>query len=137
MSRKKNMNYFDNVIEESTTISKPMEPSNWVDKEFKYIPVLQLRISCGGGIGGASWYEHVKSPGTLEEFERMSSSSRLIRVTRYDDTSVLINTNNIVEVTPYVMAFADFDSQNPKYPQGVYTLRRLLIDDDVKLTIKP
>lgn len=135
ISRKILLTDFRHIIEESVSIPVPMSPGKWVDKKIKYTPILQLRVSCGGGIGGAQWLEHIKSPSDLEDFKEKASKTKLLHVIRYDDTEVLINIDNVVEVTPYVMACTDFDNENDNYPTGVITLRRLLSDDSVKIDL--
>ena len=40
-------------------VYKPCAPSKYINSN--YYKVISLKMTCGGGMGGAQWYEHIKA----------------------------------------------------------------------------
>lgn len=113
-------------IETKTTIGKPLTPSTWVG-EPKYYPITRIKMTCGGGMGGSSWYEYV------ERFSLNDISDRPLgtmwRIKTVDGNEKLINPNYVVEVDSEItMVCVTFDSRNPHFEKGIYTYRFLYRD---------
>lgn len=113
-------------------LKKDIEPSKWVGCP-EYMFITKLRMSCGGGIGGSSWYEYV---------ERLKDipSNTVIKVKRYDGKEIFINTSWLVEAEDYklVKATLDISRWETYYPdkekEGIRSYY-VLMDDDVELKL--
>ena len=107
-------------------IGVPMTPGHWVSKSVEYMPITRLRMSCGGGIGGAQWFEYVNRV-PLDELAEMKSAI----VTTWNGKRKLINMNYVVEAEKFTIAKAVYDSMNPNFQKGEYLVARLLEDGSV------
>ena len=107
-------------------IGVPMTPGHWVSKSVEYTPITRLRMSCGGGIGGAQWFEYVNRV-PLDELAEMKSAI----VTTWNGKRKLINMNYVVEAEKFTIAIAVYDSMNPNFQKGEYLVARLLEDGSV------
>ncbi len=118
-------------IETKTTIGKPLTPSTWIG-EPKYYPITRIKITCGGGMGGSSWYEYVdRIP--LDKFEDFTG--KMLRVKTVDGNEKLINPNYVVEVDSEItMICATLNSQNPHFEKGLYEYR-FLYRDGIKVKL--
>lgn len=116
-----NLEWFD---EKTDNITPPLSPSNWLDNEVKYTPITRLRLSCGGGIGGAQWYENVQRI-PLSDIK----PDTMLEVTDLEGRKHLVNTRYIVEADSSVtVASVYLDSQNTNYEVGVYEFSWLIKD---------
>lgn len=43
---------------ENPELGKEFTPSEW-DGEPEYLPITRIKMTCGGGMGGQSWYEYI------------------------------------------------------------------------------
>lgn len=77
-------------------VYKPFTPSEYVDSN--YYKVISLKMSCGGGMGGSKWYEHIKAdtPQKMKEIYSAITNGGMIRVVDYLGNTKYINTNYIV-----------------------------------------
>lgn len=82
-------------------INKPKSPSAWVG-EPKYLPITRLKMSCGGGIGGSSWYEYVY------RLEKIPSNT-MLNIKRYDGKNFSVNTAYVVKAENFKLAIAELD----------------------------
>lgn len=114
--------FLDKVREGNVEMRYPMTPSKWLDTEPTYTDVLRVRMSCGGGIGGAQWYEYLCGV----TFEDLICAERFIRMKNIDGKEMMVNVNNIVEARPFKIASARLYSKNPNFTKGEYTVRYLL-----------
>ena len=62
-----------------------------------YSNVTKLRMTSGGGMGGACWYEYIKE--TPDEL--LVKSEDIVKVTRVDDKRFYVNKNNIVKIARF------------------------------------
>ena len=121
--------FLDKVHYGNVTIGFPMTPSRWLDSKPRYTDVLRVRMSCGGGIGGAQWFEFLCGVTQKD----LISAERFITTTNIDGEELLLNVYNIVEARPFKIATARFHSDNHNFTVGDYTARYLL---DPKATAK-
>lgn len=107
------------------TFGRPMTPGNWVatSEDVQYIPVTRLKMSCGGGVGGAQWYEYIQRI----PLEELAAKDRIVAVT-WDGKRKLINLRNVVTADEYTIASAVYHSGNPNFPVGEYLMSRLVPD---------
>lgn len=114
--------FLDKVHEGNVSMTYPMTPSRWLVTKPTYTNVLRVRISCGGVIGGAQWYEYLCGV-TFEDF---TSAERFVKAKNINGKELLINVNNIVEARPFKIALARLYSENDNFTKGEYTVRYLL-----------
>lgn len=114
------------TVYKDNCIGVPMTPGHWVSKSVEYTPITRLRMSCGGGIGGAQWFEYVNRV-PLDELAEMKSAI----VTTWNGKRKLINMNYVVEAEKFTIAKAVYDSTNPNFQKGEYLVARLLEDGSV------
>ena len=72
-------------------------PAKIVDSKIE--PVLRIKMSCGGGIGGSKWYETLKPTTIVPNTLLTIVPNTLIQVETINGETKLINTNFIVEAT--------------------------------------
>lgn len=89
------------------TMGVPCTPGYWISDKVTYEPITMLRISCGGGIGGAQWCEYVKRI----SFEDLCNNEKII-VETVDGEKIWINTRWVVEAHQYNIAKAVYHSDN-------------------------
>ena len=81
---------------EDAKLRKPTTPSTW--KCFpEYTLITRVRMACGGGLGGASWYEYVYR---LDEIP----TNKIIEVKRYDGKTIRLNTAYMVSAEDFKLA---------------------------------
>jgi hypothetical protein len=121
---------FENIYTDDI-IGKPMTPSKWVNDEPTYKPITRIKMTCGGGMGGSSWYEYVNRI-NMEDIR----PNDMLLVTDIDGRQKLLNTNYIVSVeNDLTVLSALLDSRNDAFEIGVYEYRWLVKDGHkVKLT---
>lgn len=128
---------------ETGILERRFPHSEWLE-DVEYIPITRLHLSCGGGMGGASWYEYV-----LQTDEaRNLPANEIITVRRYDPKykyqckSIQINTRFVVDAEDFKIAVAKLDITNWKALQKnadvMDTIQTYytLIDEDETLTLK-
>lgn len=100
-------------VNTNEVVGVPMTPSEWIG-DVEYIPVSKIRITCGGGMGGASWDEYVEM---IEDIP----TDKMIKVKRViDNKELIINPRYIVTSENYEIAHRKLDSCNPHYTMGIY-----------------
>lgn len=77
-------------------VYKPFTPSEYVDNN--YYKVISIKMSCGGGMGGSSWYEYIKTdtPQKIKEIYSAITKGGIIKVVDYLGNTKYINTNYVV-----------------------------------------
>lgn len=85
----------------------PNTPSRFVGNA-KVIKVQKVRMTCGGGMGGASWYEYVVD---FPETPRHD----LVKVTNYKGEKMTLNTAYVVKVEDSQIVAITTDSKNPTF----------------------
>jgi len=114
-------------VYEKNTVGKPSTPGNWVDSTPTYREVTRLRMTCGGGMGGAQWYE------VIERIDLNDLMQRDYLVTRnWLGEEIGINLRYVVDAKQFTLATAKYDSQNPNFKQllGVSEYNWLIKDGD-------
>ena len=90
----------------------PNTPSYFVGKvDIKR--VKKVKMTCGGGMGGCSWYEYILCDTMPEDL-----SYGLINVVNYKGEKITLNTSYIVKIEEKEVANIVTNSQNP-YHSGV------------------
>lgn len=89
-------------------IGYPRTPCRWIGKE-KVKTVTLVRMSCGGGMGGASW---------LEILEKTEVQPGLNKYKRVDGSFVTLNGNFIVDAEDRKMLVLDYVANNPSLDDG-------------------
>lgn len=77
-------------------IYRTCNPSKFVKKEEMH-EMLKVRMTCGGGVGGSSWYEYIHSDYDSEPIDLQSESP--IYVTNYLGEEIMLNPKFIVKVS--------------------------------------
>ncbi len=121
----------DNPLQRNDTVGLPFTPG-WFIGEFKVTPVTVIKMSCGGGIGGAQWELYV----TPIDFTQLRRVERFIEVHTIDGDDVLINVNNIVDVHKRWIHEIKYTSTNPTYGRDGDILMRYYTRENVTLTTK-
>lgn len=120
---------FERVLEDGANVGYPMSPGNWVTGITK-TPITTIKMTCGGGIGGAQWLVRVERL----PFDVFQKAEGFVKVKDIDGDEKLLNARYIVDVDNSVtMMSCIFDSQNPSYAQGEY-LCRWLVEDGAGVT---
>lgn len=115
---------FDAIIGKDKSIGLPMTPSKWVTTKPTYEAISRIKMTCGGGIGGSSWYEYVQRV----SFENVHLGEMLPVVT-IDGREKLLNPNNIVTVESDLQLVSGvINSQNPNFEIGQHEYRYLCRD---------
>jgi len=121
---------FDKLYE-SDVLKRPMTPSKWVTKDVYYQPITRIKMSCGGGIGGSTWYEYVdRIP--LEALAAVGTGGMVFHT--FDGKDVLLNMDYIVKAEQFTVACAVLNSENPNFPKG-YWMFCYLVEDGHKITL--
>ena len=103
----------------------PNTPSKFVGKA-KVLKVKKVKMTCGGGMGGASWDEYVV------DFPETPKCD-LIKVTNYKGEKMTLNTRYVVKVTDSQIVIITTDSQNPHYYGTKRFYYETPCDDDIVL----
>ena len=117
---------------EDAKLRKPTTPSTW--KCFpEYTLITRVRMACGGGLGGASWYEYVYR---LDEIPK----NKIIEVKRYDGKTIRLNTAYMVSAEDFKLAKATLDiTEWAELSRGYIGPNKeeyyVLIDDDKELDL--
>lgn len=77
-------------------VYKPFTPSEYVSSN--YYKVISIKMTCGGGMGGSVWYEHIvaDTPQKMKEIYSAITNGGMMRVVDYLGNTKYINTNYIV-----------------------------------------
>lgn len=90
----------------------PNTPSYFVGKvDIKR--VKKIRMTCGGGMGGCSWYEYILCDTMPDDL-----SYGLINVVNYKGEKITLNTSYVVKIEEKEVASIVTNSQNP-YHSGI------------------
>lgn len=115
-------------VRKDLTIGLPMTPSSWMGDAI-YTPVSRIKMSCGGGMGGSSWYETVERI----DIDNIDLDKPLI-VTTIDGNKKMLNPRYIVLIDSEItMVTRKLNSKNTNFPVGVY-IYSWLIRDGEKIT---
>ena len=116
-----------------TRLGRQKTPSRWVKEKPDYLLITRIKMTCGGGMGGSSWYEYVYR---VEEIP----SNTIMKFKRYDGKEITINTSYIVSAEDFKLAKAELDITEWKSMSTIYDGNNIetyyvLIDDDEELTL--
>lgn len=112
-------------IYKKSTAGVPMTPGRWVNKIPKYREMTRLRMSCGGGMGGSSWYELVDRIDLADLMQKNYLTTK-----NWEGKEIALNLNYLVKAEQYTLATAKYDSQNQniEYLMGVNEYNWLIED---------
>lgn len=113
--------YLDKAYEGKVKMPYPMTPGYWVDDSPTYENVVRVRMTCGGGVGGAQWFEYMVGV-ALEDI----ADAKFFIFKDLNGKDVMINTSYIVEAKPFKIAKAVYHSDNHNFTKGNYVVRYLL-----------
>lgn len=99
----------------------PLSPAKWVS-EPRYKKISRIRMSCGGGLGGAQWFEYVY------RVDHEELSKKFIKVERIDGKEIIINTSNVVDIEDFTLVEAQYYNNNDNFPIGEFTATGLIED---------
>lgn len=111
-------------------LGREYTPSKWAGLPT-YKQITRLRMTAGGGMGGACWYEYVDR---LAEIP----SNEMIEVKRYDGKLIRINTSYVVHSEDFTLATATLDIREWARcaMENVETKKYyVLVDDNKKLML--
>ena len=103
----------------------PNTPSHFVGGA-KIFKVKKIRMTCGGGMGGSSWYEYIV------DFPH-NFGNGMLNVTNYKGEKMLLNIRYIVKVSDSQIVGITTDSQNSHYGGVKTNYYETPIDDNVEL----
>lgn len=86
---------------ENPELGKEFTPSEW-DGEPEYLPITRIKMTCGGGMGGQSWYEYIHRIKDIP-------NNAIMKCRRYDGKEIVINTAFLVEAEEFTLASAKLD----------------------------
>ena len=113
-------------INDIESMGYPMTPGYWVGSP-EYINVFRVKMTCGGGMGGALWHELIDTNGrTLEQFTKDLLKQEITMLLTYDGRKILVNRAYIVKVEEATMVIRVYHSDNPSFQRGNYMVRTLL-----------
>lgn len=109
---------FDGIpYSEDRTIDRPATPSVWTNKESIRTRITRIRITYGGGLGGANIDEYVL------RFPSERLSDPFVTLTRYaDKKEFTVNTSNIVLLEDFEVISKEIISENEYFGKGQYDL---------------
>ena len=96
----------DNPLKESGSVGLPFTPGRFIGK-FNAVPITAIKMSCGGGMGGAQWKLYVERI----DFDKFMPSS-FLKVKTIDGEEILINTRNVVDVQNLLLHMIKYTSTN-------------------------
>ena len=103
----------------------PNTPSKFVG-DAKIFKVKKVKMTCGGGVGGSSWYEYIV------DFPELFGGG-MLNVTNYKGEKMILNTRYIVKVSDSQVVGITTDSQNSHYSGIKTNYYETPIDDNVVL----
>lgn len=106
-----------NIIEKKL----PISTAKWIS-EPRYKKISRIRMSCGGGLGGAQWFEYVYRIG----YEDLNK--KFIKVERIDGKEISINTSNVVDIEDFTLVEAQYYNNGNFFPIGEFTAIGLIED---------
>ena len=95
-------------------IYRTCSPSSFTGKEEIH-NMLKIRMSCGGGLGGSSWYEYIHDTNELE-------GETPVWVTNYRGEKVKLNPKFMVKITPISIVKVTEDITEWKFYGGTKPL---------------
>lgn len=103
--------------------------SKWIGATYKSI--TRIRLSCGGCIGGASWFEYVEKLDNIEP-------NTIVKCRRFDGKEIRINTAFVVDTEDFTLATVQLDVREWKNITREYILpdvetRHFWVDKKLKL----
>ena len=115
---------FDLLPRKKTTVGLPKTPATWVG-EPTYTEIMRIKVTCGGGMGGSSWYEYVDR----HDFKTVNVGGvEMVKYKRYNGEKVTLNPHYIVTIQNFTLFTAIYDSRNSNFDIGKYTLYYLVED---------
>ena len=114
-------------------LGKKKNPSYW-EGEPEYTPITRIRMSCGGGMGGAQWFEYIYRLGKIP-------SNTIMKVKRYDGKVISLNTSYVVSAEDFTLAKAELNISEWRaitrdYSKDDIETYYVLIDDGAELKLK-
>jgi len=133
----------DKVYTDSV-LRKEMSPSSWAG-DVSYMPVVRMKMTCGGGMGGSQWYEYIQRESffsacsfvitaggnSFSHHPTLVSAAGdhgIIHVKTWDNKDIILNTAYMVKADYFTIATANLYSQNHNFPIGVYAFSYLIPD---------
>ena len=110
------------------TLGVPCTPGKWVGNP-EYAAYLEILMTCGGGMGGKSWYEYVKETKT-----DLSELNGIIYLTNIDGKEIALNTRYIVKAELVRVMTVHYETTNTSCPPHI--TERWIVDGDVHLNDK-
>lgn len=114
---------FDEVLKKDF-VGKPMTPGYWVTKTLKTIPVTDLLITFGGGMGGVNKHFYIKRI----ELPDLCTKG-MMEVETWDGCKYVINSNYIVYAKQMWIAVGIYHSENNNFKVGDWEYAYLLEDN--------
>ena len=90
------------------SIFLPNTPAQFIGKPEVY-EIIKVKMTCGGGMGGCSWNEYIRS----HSFP--INPKGMIRVINYKGEEIMLNADYMVKASRCQIVTIDISSQNPHY----------------------
>ena len=107
-------------------VGYPMTPSEW-SGEPVFTEITRVKVSCGGGMGGASWYEYVKKIPMCFNFENM------IPMERIDGKYISVNPKWIVMTEDFMFVRVPYTTKHPEYSKKPNRILEFLIEPGAEI----
>lgn len=99
----------------------PKTPCEWVGKP-KVSKILDVLVSCGGGMGGAQWHEYIT--------DKKVSGVGLHDYKRIDGTKVSLNSRWVVKVDYVYLIRVNYKHYNTNFSSTYGTTQELVFISD-------
>ena len=112
-------------IYRKSTAGVPRTPGKWVDTKPTYREMTRILMTCGGGMGGSSWYEVVER---INLADLMQKSYVIAK--DWEGKEKGLNLQYMVKAEQFTLASARFDNKNTNFKMGVYEYSWLIEDGE-------
>ena len=117
---------FDNVLKKEC-IGRPKTPGCWKTPILETVPVTDLLLTCGGGIGGTSWHLYIKRI----PLHDICMSNGMMEVETWDGYKYVINSRYLVSARQMGIAIGIYHSDNDNFKVGDWEYAYLVEDGHV------
>lgn len=117
---------FDEILDGTYVLDRPMGPSRWVSKKVTKKEVTRL-------VFNTSWvYSEIIIKGNMLEYVR---DFDMLECERWDGKKMIVNMKSVKNAEVFDLVSAELDSQNPYFPLGIHKYY-MLAEKGTKITLK-
>ena len=117
---------FDEILDGTYILDRPMSPSRWVSKKETREEVTRL-------VFNTSWvYSEIVIKGNMLENVR---DFDMLECERWDGKKMIVNMKSVKNAEVFDLISVELDSQNPYFPLGIHKYY-MLAEKGTKITLK-